>query len=88
MIALRFLVAGLMLAAAHALAQSATPVEISFWESVRNSSDPAELQAYLDSYPNGVFVPIARVRLAALRPQPAPLAAPGMPQVGDNWTYR
>lgn len=77
-----------MLAAGHALAQSAERVEITFWESVRNSKDPAELQAYLDRFPSGVFVPLARMRLAALGPKPAAIAAPRMPQVGDTWTYR
>lgn len=41
--------------------------EITFWESVRNSQNPAELQAYLDQYPNGVFAPLARARLQTLR---------------------
>ena len=44
----------------------ATSVEISFWESVRDSKNPAELQAYLDQFPNGVFAPLAKARLAAL----------------------
>lgn len=92
MTVLRLLVVGLMLVAGHALAQSATRVEITFWESVRNSTDPAELQAYLDSFPNGAFVPLARMRLAALEPRPRGRAeSPStgrMPQIGDNWTYR
>lgn len=88
MTALSLIVVGLMLAAGPALAQSATRVEITFWESVRNSKDPTELQAYLDSFPNGVFVPLARMRLAALRPEPVASAPPRLPQVGDNWTYR
>ncbi|MEA3192332.1 MAG: hypothetical protein QOD26_665 [Betaproteobacteria bacterium] len=87
MTVLRVIVVGLMLAAGHAHAQNATRVEITFWESVRTSNDPAELQAYLDSYPDGVFVPLARMRLAALRPKPAAIAVPGMPQIGDTWAY-
>jgi hypothetical protein len=39
--------------------------EVSFWESVRTNSNPAELQAYLDQYPNGRFAVLARNRLAA-----------------------
>ena len=48
--------------------------EVSFWESVRASTNPAELQAYLDQYPNGRFAVLARSRLAALgvAPKPAP----------------
>jgi serine/threonine protein kinase len=37
-----------------------------FWESVRASSNPAELKAYLDKYPDGTFAPLARARLDAL----------------------
>lgn len=40
--------------------------EVVFWESVRNSRNPDELQAYVDRYPNGTFVPLAKARIAAL----------------------
>ncbi len=40
--------------------------EALFWDSVRNTSDAAELRAYLDKYPDGAFVPLARARLDAL----------------------
>ena len=42
--------------------------ETVFWESIRDSSNPAELEAYLRQYPAGVFRALATVRLAALRP--------------------
>jgi TPR repeat protein len=41
--------------------------EITFWESVRNTRDPAELQAYLEAYPSGQFAPLARLRLNKLQ---------------------
>lgn len=41
--------------------------EVAFWESVRNSRNPDELQAYLDQFPKGAFVPLAKARLEALR---------------------
>lgn len=41
--------------------------EVVFWESVRDTKNPGELQAYLDQYPNGIFAPLARSRLAGLR---------------------
>ena len=47
--------------------------EVSFWESVRASTNPAELQAYLDQYPNGRFAVLARGRLAALGVTPKPV---------------
>jgi len=37
-----------------------------FWETVRNSRDPAELLAYVQQYPNGAFVVLARQRLGEL----------------------
>jgi len=40
--------------------------EVVFWESVRNSNSRAELEAYLRSYPDGTFAPIARARIEAL----------------------
>jgi formylglycine-generating enzyme required for sulfatase activity len=40
--------------------------ELAFWEAVKDSQDPAELQAYLDAYPQGRFASLARVRLRKL----------------------
>ncbi len=40
--------------------------EIEFWQTVKNSPDPTELQAYLDIYPQGKFAPLARIRLRKL----------------------
>jgi hypothetical protein len=38
-------------------------VELSFWESVRESDNPATLQAYLEKYPDGEFKSLAEIRL-------------------------
>jgi adenylate cyclase len=38
-------------------------VELSFWESVRESDNPATLQAYLEKYPHGEFKSLAEIRL-------------------------
>jgi hypothetical protein len=54
-------------AAAAAPAMSAAEDRV-FWESVKDSRNPAELQAYLDQFPNGVYAPLARSRLATARP--------------------
>lgn len=40
-----------------------TAVEISFWESIKNSADAEDFQAYLDKYPNGQFVALAERRV-------------------------
>jgi formylglycine-generating enzyme required for sulfatase activity len=54
--------------------------EITFWESVRASRNPDDLEAYLRRYPAGAFVDLARNRLQELKraataaPVPAPPA--------------
>jgi len=45
-----------------------TDVELEFWRSVKDSKKPEELNAYLSSYPNGQFRPLALARLAELNP--------------------
>jgi hypothetical protein len=54
----------------HAFAQSDL-AEIEFWQSVKTSQDPAELEAYLDLYPQGKFAPLARLRIKKLSPDTA-----------------
>ncbi|HEX8068535.1 MAG TPA: redoxin domain-containing protein [Pyrinomonadaceae bacterium] len=41
--------------------------ELTFWESIRNSNDPEDYQAFLDKYPQGTFAALARRRLQTLR---------------------
>ena len=43
-------------------------IELSFWESVRESDNPALIKAYLEKYPNGEFSPLARIRVDELTP--------------------
>jgi Domain of unknown function (DUF4189)/Putative peptidoglycan binding domain len=55
--------------------------EIEFWQSVKDSKNPAEVRAYLDKHPNGEFATLARLRLLALesgakQEQPANAQAP------------
>lgn len=38
-------------------------LEIVFWNSIKDSNDPALFEAYIERFPNGVFVPIASVLL-------------------------
>ena len=40
--------------------------EIAFWNTIKDSQDLRDFQAYLDSYPNGTFDRLARIRIAAL----------------------
>jgi hypothetical protein len=41
-------------------------VELEFWRSIKDSNKPEELNAYLSTYPNGQFRPLALARIAAL----------------------
>ena len=60
-----------------------------FWQSIMNSTNPAEFEAYLEQFPNGVFRALAQVRLEELRgsasrvesraPQPPRQAEQGRP---------
>jgi adenylate cyclase len=43
-------------------------IELSFWESVRASDNPALIEAYLEKYPSGEFSALARIRLDELSP--------------------
>ena len=36
--------------------------EVVFWDSVKDSTDPADHQAYLNRYPNGTFAELAKIR--------------------------
>ena len=49
-------------------AQSAVPasIDLAFWDSIKNSTNPADFQAYLRKFPNGSFESLAHSRLAAL----------------------
>ena len=54
-----------------------------FWQSIMNSTDPADFEAYLEVFPNGVFRRLAENRLAALRsPGGDPPASAGRPAGG------
>ena len=56
---------------AVAAASAAPDVEVEFWRSVKESNKPEELNAYLSSYPNGQFKPLALARIAALKDGPS-----------------
>jgi class 3 adenylate cyclase len=43
-------------------------IELSFWESVRESDNPALIRAYLDKYPYGEFSALAQIRVDELTP--------------------
>jgi hypothetical protein len=41
-------------------------IELSFWESVRESDNPKLIRAYLEKYPNGEFGALAQIRVDTL----------------------
>ena len=55
--------------APKAQAQQAQPgneAEIAFWNSIKDSQTAAEFEAYLQAFPNGLFAPLARLRVQQL----------------------
>jgi uncharacterized caspase-like protein len=55
------------LAFATASVAASNASEIAFWDSIKNSPNPAELQAYVKQYPQGAFVSLAKARMDYLR---------------------
>lgn len=43
-------------------------IELSFWDSIKNSNNPADFQAYLDKYPDGQFASLAKNRAQPAKP--------------------
>lgn len=56
--------------------------EIAFWDSIKDSKNPDEYKAYLDTYPKGKFSALARVRMNALKGSQAPAASGSAPSGG------
>jgi carboxyl-terminal processing protease len=46
--------------------QASVDKEVVFWESVKNSTNPAMFEAYLAQYPDGSFAPLAKAQIEAL----------------------
>ena len=49
--------------------------ELAFWDAIKGSGSPAEFRAYLESFPNGRFAPLARLRAQQGAPPSASQAA-------------
>jgi formylglycine-generating enzyme required for sulfatase activity len=56
-------------------------VELTYWNSIQESKNPAAFEAYLQQFQTGRFADLARIKLAELRPPPA---APARPPVAAN----
>lgn len=57
-------------------------VDIAFWSSIRDSTRPEELQAYLAQFPEGQFAALARARLSGVL-APGAAAASSRPEAGQ-----
>lgn len=58
--------------------QQITPqMELTFWQSIQNSKDPAEYKAYLAEFPDGKFAGLAKIKIRKLTPKKvvAPISA-------------
>ena len=40
-------------------------IELSYWETIKDSKNPEDFKAYLEQYPNGRFASLARIRASA-----------------------
>ncbi|OHC67820.1 MAG: hypothetical protein A3H93_16560 [Rhodocyclales bacterium RIFCSPLOWO2_02_FULL_63_24] len=49
-----------------AMAAAPTTIDLAFWDSIKNSANPVDFQAYLRKFPTGAFESLARSRLAGL----------------------
>ena len=58
----------------------ASAFELSYWETVKNSTDPADFRAYLEKFPTGTFADLAKKR-ALPSPSPASSETSSMPTV-------
>ena len=55
---------------------NADAVEIAFWNSVKEDPSPEAFQTYLESYPQGKFAALARLKLKQLTDPPKPTPSP------------
>lgn len=58
---------------------SLTDREALFWQSIMASREAGDFEAYLRIFPDGVFAPLARNRIAMLRPAPPAAPPPAAP---------
>jgi serine/threonine protein kinase len=47
----------------------ASEAEVEFWRSIQNTTDPSELQFYLEQFPEGTYASLARHKMARLTEQ-------------------
>lgn len=53
-------------------------IELSFWESIKNSNNPDDFKAYLEKYPDGQFAALAKSRSNSTRSTPGTISGDSM----------
>jgi len=62
----------------NATGDGALRTELAFWESIKDSTNPKEFEAYIAAYPKGYFASLARIRIGPLT-EKAGVAEPSTP---------
>lgn len=63
---------------------SAEQYELTFWESIKDSNHAADYEAYLQTYPNGRFAPLAKARVQRLKAQAPAASSPPAPSKAET----
>ena len=58
-------------------------LDMAFWENVKGAQRPAELEAYIQQFPKGMFIALAKVRVEDMRARPTPVIAAKAPSLAD-----
>ena len=48
------------------IAEQLSQIEIEYWDTISDSDDAEEIQSYIDQFPNGYFIRLAKIRLKKL----------------------
>ena len=69
-------------------------LELTFWNSIKDSTTLSDFEAYLEQFPKGTFAPLARSRVnvlkrtaEAVKPKPEPTTQVSMPPVAPATTH-
>ena len=60
---------------------NSSPAEVAFWQSVSETRDPAQYEAYLTAFPQGLFAGLARAKIAGLSGSAAQPASADVPKI-------
>ena len=63
---------------------SSEQYEITFWDSIKDSSYPSDYEAYLKAYPNGRFATLAHARIERLRASASAASASAAPAAAPS----